>query len=118
MTGFDVSLAGAGHFGRAEPHAIWVGVEMSEELKRLYKYCRRAARYSKIEMESRVYTPHVTLAYLKPNPNIARITAFEKRLAEFKLKPFLVDEFFLISSWKRKTGSNLYRVEASYPLLG
>ncbi len=117
-TGFDVALSGAGHFGNKEPHAIWIGVDMSKDLRGLYKHCRRAARHAKIEMESRKFMPHVTLAYLKDGTPHAHIIAFEKRLAEFKLGPFLVDQFFLISSHQRKSGSNLYRVEASYPLLG
>jgi len=118
MPGFDVKLAGAGHFGSKEPHAIWVGVEPSPELKQLNKACRRAARYAKIDMEVRNFLPHVTLAYMKRGAPLNRIIAFEQRLAQFKAGPFLVDEFFLISSHPKKRGSNLYREEASYPLLG
>lgn len=118
MTGFEVKLTGAGHFGNAEPHAIWIGVKPSEPLRALHRHCRRAARRATIEMESRNFIPHVTMAYMKRDPNIARIIAFEKRLVEFEAGPFLVDEFFLFSSWQTKNGPNIYRKEASYPLLG
>ena len=118
MGSFQLELSGAGHFGSKEPHAIWVGVKPSPELTRLNKHCRRAARYAKIDMEKRNYLPHVTLAYLRPHAPLARIIAFEQRLAHFKTRPFMVDQFFLMSSHKKKRGANLYREEASYPLIG
>lgn len=118
MTSFNVSLSGAGHFGRTEPHAIWIGVDPSDELTRLNKHCRRAARRAKIDMDARTFQPHVTLAYLKPEPRIDRIIAFEKRLAQFQAGPFLVDEFHLYSSLSSQGKPNLYRQEASYPLIG
>ena len=118
MVSFKVSLSGAGHFGSKKPHAIWIGVDPAPELKLLNKHCRRAARYAKVEMEARNFLPHVTLAYMKKAAPINRIIAFEQRLAKFKTKPFLVDEFFLMSSHQKKRGPNLYRTEASYPLLG
>lgn len=117
LTGFDVSLSGAGHFGRTEPHAIWVGVDPSEPLSALHRHCRRAARYCRIDMETRAFMPHITLAYLRPHPNIPRIINFEKRLAMFKAGPFLVDEVGLYSS-HQTGGANIYRKEANYPLIG
>lgn len=118
QTGFEVRLKGVGHFGTKEPRSLWAGADMSDELKALYKHCRRSARACKINMDSRDFRPHVTLAYIRGEPRLDRIIAFEKRNLDFKLKPFLVDEFFLISSQSRPGNSNLYRVEASYPLTG
>lgn len=118
MTSLELELFGSGHFGSSEPHAIWIGVKPSKELTQLYKHCRRSARYANIEMETRPFMPHVTLAYLKKNPRIDRIAAFEKRLAEFKAGPFLVDQFHLYSSLQSRNKPNTYRVEASYPLTG
>lgn len=115
---FDITLKGAGHFGRAEPHSLWIGVKENEALTTLHQHCRRAARRAGIQMEKRLYRPHVTLAYLKPLSPLDRIIAFEKRLADFQTKPFLVDEFYLFSSHRKLKGANLYRIEASYPLLG
>ncbi len=118
MPSFEVQLSGAGHFGKLEPHAIWAGVAPNPLLERLHAHCKQAARRCGIEMEKRKYIPHVTLAYMKPYPVLERIIAFEKRMANFAPPPFLVDELCLLSSHRKARGANLYRLEASYPLLG
>lgn len=123
QAGFDLTVSGVGHFGHHEPHALWVGVEPSETLRNLHQHCRRAARRVQIDMEARKYKPHLTLAYLRAGTPLDHIIAFEKNWAEFKLPPFLVDEFFLFSSHTTQMkrghqGPNIYRMEASYPLLG
>ena len=115
---FEITFKGAGHFGAADPHAIWVGVEPNEALLRLNEHCKSCARKAAIPMEKRLYRPHVTMAYLRPNSPLDRIISFEKRLADFEIGPFLVDEFWLYSSHRKVRGPNLYRMEASYPLIG
>lgn len=118
LTGFDLSLKGVNHFGSSEPHALWAGVSPHSSLMRLHEHCKTAARRAGLPMEKRKFTPHVTLAYLKKTASIDRIIRFEQRLAEFEAGPFMVDEFFLYSSWRKARGPNIYRMEASYPLLG
>ncbi len=118
QTGFDVEMGGIGHFGENPPHALWIGVDESEPLRALHQACKRAARKLDIKLEKRKFQPHMTVAYLKPDAKLDRIVAFKKNWDGFRSKPFLVDQFSLISSWPRKTGPNLYRVEATYPLLG
>ena len=118
FSSFDLSLGGAGHFGSHEPHAIWLGVNSSQPLMSLHKHTKHAARRAGIELEKRNYIPHVTLAYLARTTPLDRIINFEKRREDFNCKPFLVDEFFLMSSHRKAKGGNIYRMEASYPLLG
>jgi len=118
MSGFELELSGAGHFGSSDPHAIWVGVTPHPALTMLHDHCRQSARRAKVDMEKRNYVPHVTLAYMKPFSPIDRVIAFEQRLSGFKTPPFLVDEFFLMSSHRRKDKPNKYYAEASYPLIG
>jgi len=118
MGSFELQLAGGDHFGRTEPHAIWTGVKPSPALDRLNKHCRHAARRAQVQMEARKYTPHVTMAYMKPRSPLERIVAFEQRMADFETRPFLVDQFSLLSSHQKSRGPNIYREEATYPLLG
>ena len=118
MGSFELQLMGSGHFGKTEPHAIWAGVSPSDELIRLNRHCRHAARRAEIQMEARKYTPHVTMAYMKPRSPLDRIVSFEQRLADWSTRPFLVDQYSLVSSHPKSRGQNLYREEAVFPLLG
>lgn len=118
QSSFQLSLNGVGHYGKNEPRSIWAGVNDSADLIRLQKSIKFAAARMGIHMERKDYRPHVTLAYFSAYPDVERIAKFEYRQSGFKTRPFMVDEFLLYSSWKRKSGGNLYRVEASYPLLG
>ena len=114
----ELRLEGAGHFGRNPPHSLWTGVGESAALNRLHAHCKASARRAGIEVERRQYRPHVTLAYLRESVVIERVIRFEQRLARWRGEPFLADEFQLWSSHRRKTGPNLYRTEATYPLVG
>lgn len=113
---FELTVRSGGHFGHNEPHAIWAGLDESEALNTLNAHCRNSARRAGITMEKRVFRPHITMAYLNNSPP-ERVIAFEKNMLRFKSGPFLVDQFALYSSHPKKRGSNLYRVEATYPLL-
>ncbi len=115
---FEISLKGAGAFGGAEPHTLWIGVAESPQLKKLAADCERVARRVGLKPEPRKFTPHVTLAYLAPHAELARVHAFESQLGLFETAPFAVERFELYSSWTRKSAPSLYRLEADYPLLG
>jgi len=117
LPSFELQLEGAGHFGQMEPHAIWLGVKDSPDLLRLHEHCKSAARRAGIIIEKRNYQPHVTLAYLRSSTPLERVIAFEKRLSRFNCAPFLVDEMLLFSSHRKARGGNLYRAEASYPMI-
>lgn len=116
--GFDIGYQGVGHFGRHRPHSLHVAVNSSEPLLQLRRACVKAARRSQIEIDRREYYPHVTLAYIRGEPRIDRIKAWEKNYNGFKARPDLMDEFCLYSSWPQKRGGHLYRLEARYPLRG
>ena len=114
---FDLQLKGAGAFGGADPHALWIGAAESAALTALARGCERAARRVGLKPDAHKFTPHVTLAYLSAAP-LDRVHAFESRLGLFETPAFRVDRFGLYSSVVRKSAPSLYRLEAEYPLRG
>jgi 2'-5' RNA ligase len=112
---FDVKLRGAGTFGRADPHALWIGVEAGGGLLPLAARCERAARRSGLKPESRKFAPHVTIAHLR-NPDRDRLIRFEQRVALFQSNSWRVESFVLCSSQVRNGAPSLYQVEAEYRL--
>ena len=115
MGGFDVTLAGVGHFGSGdEARTLWAGVEKNLALVRLQRGIESALVRAGLPPEERRFTPHVTLARLADAP-LARVSAFLAQYALFRAGPFAVDGFTLFSSHRRAEGP-LYRVEANYPL--
>ena len=113
--GFALHLKGAGWFGGADPHALWIGARESEALGKLAAACERAARRARLKPEPHAFAPHVTLAYLS-GAALESVQAFTARLALFELPPFRVDRFGLYSSFTRKSAPSLYRLEAEYTL--
>jgi len=114
---FDLTLKGAGSFGGADPHALWVGAAENQALTKLATACERAARRAGLKPESQKFKPHVTLAYLRGAP-LDRVLGFERRLGLFEAPSFRVERFGLYSSITRKSAPSLYRLEAEYPLFG
>ncbi len=110
---FELQLKGAGSFGKADPHTLWVGVGESAALKKLAADCERAARRVGLAPAPRKFTPHVTLAYLN-HAELGRVQSFETRLGLFKSRPFEIESFGLYSSWTRKSAPSLYRLESEY----
>ena len=110
-----VVIAGVGSFGDGvEINAIWAGVEENEALRRLATRCETAARRAGLKPETRVWRPHVTLAYFnRPEPQ--RVAAWIQSHNLLHSPPFLVDRFGLYSSWRTDDGSS-YRLERCYSL--
>ena len=112
---FDLELAGVGHFGEGpEIHAVWAAVGESRDLRQLAKAHEAAARRAGLKPETRLYTPHVTLAYLK-RPSAPAVAAWIQANNLLHSPPFRIDRFGLYSSWRTSEGS-AYRLEAEYPL--
>lgn len=112
---FDLALSGVGAFGEGwKTHALWAGVAPSELLTVLAGRCAAAAERAGIAVERREYRPHVTLAYLKPQTDPARIGAWIAGNNLLASPPFRIDRFGLYSSRLGGEGSS-YTLERSYP---
>ena len=108
-------LSGVGMFGEGpEIHAVWAGLEESQGLRTLAGRCEAAARQAGLKPDGRVYTPHVTLAYLR-RPDPAAVAAWVQANNLLKSPDFTVSAFGLYSSWQTSAGSR-YELEQAYPL--
>jgi len=112
---FSLTVRGTGCFsGGRHLHHLWMGLEHSEPLHRLKEKIDRALDVHKLPFEKRRYTPHVTLAGLKPGDE-EKAAAFMQRHNLFASEPFDVREFILYRSHPDKEGA-LYEELKAYPL--
>jgi len=112
---FALSLQGVGHFGEGERiTALWAGVVDNPALGQLAARCKAAARRVGLKPETRLYKPHVTLAYTK-HPEPRDVAAWVQSHNLLKSPPFTVDRFGLYSSHRTSEGSR-YRLEREYRL--
>ncbi len=110
---FELEVAGVGHFesGRV-PTALWAGIRPSEELKRLRTKVERAVRSAGLPLETRKFTPHITLARLGETDPL-RLRNFLQRYSLFAPGAIPVEGFTLFSSHLGK-GDPHYRAEVDY----
>ena len=102
---FQLSLDHFGYFSRAK--IFWMGSQnIPEQLTRLQKELGCAIAECGFNVESRTYTPHITL--------MRKCQQVETDQIRFSI-PWRVDEFVLVESITYQEGVN-YRVIESYPL--
>jgi 2'-5' RNA ligase len=114
---FSLSLLGLGLFGKAKPHTAWAGVAPSPALKHLQAKVEGIARRAGCEVDSRKFTPHVTLGRF-PTPEPAEVARLERAVAlgsGFRSDPWEVTELTLWRSHLTARGPQ-YEVLVRYPL--
>jgi 2'-5' RNA ligase len=113
---FEIELAGVGAFGEAlDVRNLWAGVAPNAALTQLSKRCETAARRCGLKPETRVFRPHVTLAYLKRAP-AHRVAAWIADHNLLSSPSWRARAFGLYSSWRSEDGSR-YELERTYPLV-
>ena len=111
---FQLRLAGCGVFGGNKPHALFMGVEESAELRRLQAMHERICQALGMPPDPRKYAPHVTLARLK-DPDRQALHSFIASHNLYRSRLFEVGRFVLFSS-RPSRGGGPYAVEESYLL--
>jgi RNA 2',3'-cyclic 3'-phosphodiesterase len=113
---FPVSLYGVGYFPlRRKPNILWVGLKKSEELLRLQGAIERAVVKAGLQPDRRNFHPHITVARLRDDAPLGRITDFLKVNALFSAGPVETNEFHLYSSTLNPEGA-IHRIEATYAI--
>ncbi|MGH6944392.1 MAG: RNA 2',3'-cyclic phosphodiesterase [Geminicoccaceae bacterium] len=114
---FELRLNGLGHFPpRGEPHVLWVGAEKSAELARLKRRIDRALEQAGLPLETRKFSPHVSIARIRGPLAPVRLGTYLMRHSLYQSKPFAVSSFQLYSSWLKPQGAE-YQIEARYELV-
>ncbi|TNE37322.1 MAG: RNA 2',3'-cyclic phosphodiesterase [Alphaproteobacteria bacterium] len=111
---FTLHLGAEDYFGSRKPHALFTQVEKSEALETLAAKVRHLALPFAEKKETRKFTPHITLAYLR---DLRAETLMEHLSAQPLWAPlsFDVNAFELVESHLRQEGP-LYVTLAEFPL--
>ena len=112
---FTLGLEGAGWFGKADPHALWLGLSDTGPVTALNAKCDKAARRAGLAPDPRKFHPHMTLAYLQGTP-MDRLERFIKRCEGLETEAWPVTHFTLYASWTHRGEANIYEALADYPL--
>ncbi len=113
--GFILNLEGVDYFGKENPHSLHARLKENESLNRLHNKCKNICKQIGIELESRKYTPHVTLGYFRRNAPLSPVVNYCAANALFKSKNWRADRFYLYESIIRN-GPSQYQILAQYPL--
>jgi 2'-5' RNA ligase len=114
---FSLTLKGAGYFPpRRKPNVLWVGIEPSDQLLELRDSIEECMEELALPGEERKYHAHVTLARLRQEAPLDKITGFLSAYALFKIEAAPVTEFHLYSSVLTGDGA-VHTKEASFPLI-
>lgn len=112
---FSLRIEGLGLFGRDKAHNLHAKVIPAPELLALQEKLERLARSAGFDLQKRRFIPHVTLAYLKPDPLTQ--PALEVAIAQqsgFRTDPFEVSQISLYRSHLRSDGAE-YDLLEHYP---
>ena len=113
---FELRLRGLGMFGRSSPRSIHAVVEENLTLRHLQSKLEQAARNAGVDMPSRRFVPHVTIARLKGRrEDAAEVADFVARRSLVRPPPVQVEAFHLYRSILGRDGP-VYDELADYPL--
>jgi 2'-5' RNA ligase len=114
---FSLSLKGVGYFPpRRKPNVLWAGIEPSEGLMELRDSVESLLEELGLPGEERKYHAHVTLARLRQEAPLDKITGYLSAHGLFRTDATAITEFHLYSSILTGDGA-VHTKEASFPLI-
>ncbi|MEL6284437.1 MAG: RNA 2',3'-cyclic phosphodiesterase [Pseudomonadota bacterium] len=112
----SLTLAGVGSFGGRDPRLVFANVAENADLRRLQAKVETAVQSAEIEIETRRYTPHVTLArWRRGEVRWPEMRPYVEAHNLFRSNVFDVDAYHLYRSELGRHGPS-YEIMASYPL--
>ncbi len=112
-----LQLDGIGFFPpRGKPRVVWIGLTRNEALYNLQKKIHTRLLQLGLDMETRKYSPHITIARLNNTPP-AKVGRYMEEYGLFRTRQFDVDRFILYSSILGRKGA-MHLVEQEYQLYG
>lgn len=117
---FPLQLAGVGRFPPSEQKAarvLWAGVMPNKPLMRLQADTAAAIQGAGFPLDDPIkpYTPHVTLARMKPGRTPRELNAYLRRHADAQVPAFTVGAFHLYRSDLSPKGA-VYTLIETFPL--
>ncbi|PIE58930.1 MAG: RNA 2',3'-cyclic phosphodiesterase [Desulfobulbus propionicus] len=110
-----LQLDGLGFFPpRGNPRVIWVGIAPNNALLQLQKKIQTRLRQLGLDLETRKYSPHITIARLSNTPPV-KVGQYMVMQGLFCSRAFDVNRFILYSSVLGRKGAT-HLVEQEYPL--
>lgn len=116
VAAFDLDLDGAGAFGSGQTRSLHIAAKRCPALAQLNEKVERAAEEAQVKVESGRFTPHVTLARLRPGrAHPARVATWLSGVGAFRAGPYRTTSFQLYESHLGRSGA-IYREIARYAL--
>ena len=109
---YSQKINGVGVFNQTKaPHILWAGVNKCEELLNLHASVGQCLQEIGLKLESRQYSPHITVARIKKT-NEDLVESYINKYSDFNAN-FDVKSFSLFSSKRTKLGA-IYKKLYSY----
>lgn len=106
---FALSVQGVGYFGTSQrPSVLWAGLAHSVQLHQLQQRLAERLLPLGLPVEDRPYTPHITLARVKPD---VPLQTFLQRHARLSIPAFLVEHISLFLSSRGEHGVRYQVIE-------
>lgn len=102
---FEFILKGMGVFKNfREPRAIWAGIQLSDKLVRLNELVNTVMKISGINIENRVFKPHLTIGRIKMLKSQTNLKTLLEKYHDVEIQKVQVHEVILFESILKPAG--------------